>query len=271
MKLAVSNLAWPVAHDAVVAEVLRAECVGGVELAPSKVWARAPRVAPGVAESYAAWWRERGCAVVAFQGILFGHPEMSIFSDGDALAATQRHMVEMGELASRCGARVLVFGAPVNRKRGQRSMSWALAAAAAALRPVAVDLAPLGVHLCVEPNAPRYECDFVTTAAEAAVLAEAVSHPNFGVHLDAAALSLSGELSEAALAPVMKYVRHFHVSEVDLVPVGTTTAAPHTKLGNAVRALGYAGWFSIEMRVREDDAWLDAIPRAIAVARQHYG
>lgn len=271
MKLSISNLAWPTADDAEVSAVLRAEAVGGVELAPSKVWVRAPRVATGVAESYAAWWKEAGCSVVAFQAILFGHSEMTIFGEGEALAATQQHLVAMGELAARCGARVLVFGAPGNRKRGGRSMPSAMATAAAALRPVAEQLAPHGVHLCIEPNPPRYGCDFVTTAAEAAVLADAVNHPNCGVHLDASALALSGEVSEAALAPVMKHVRHFHVSELDLAPVGTTTSVPHAALGRVLRALGYEGWHSIEMRVGADHAWREALPRAIAVVRANYG
>lgn len=272
MKLAISNLAWPIVDDAAVAGVLRVAGVRGVELVPTKVWGRAPRVAADAAESYAAWWAaEASCTLVAFQALFFGHPEMTIFGEGETLALTQRHLVAMGELAARCGARVLVLGAPANRKRGGRSMPSAITAAAAALRPVAEQLAPFGVHLCIEPNPPRYGCDFVTTAAEAAVLADAVSHPNFGVHLDASALAISGELSEAALAPVMKHVRHFHVSEVDLVPVGTTDTVPHARLGALLRALHYDGWCSIEMRLGEDDAWPDALPRAIGVALAAYG
>ena len=271
MKLAISNLAWPVADDAGVAHVLRTLDVTGVELAPAKVWAHAPRVAVGEAERYAAWWRSVGCEIVAFQAILFGLPELNLFGSAESVAALQRHLASMGALAARCGARVLVLGAPGNRKRGQRSMPAAVAAAAAALRPVADALEPLGVHLCIEPNPPRYGCDFVTTAAEAAVLADAVAHPNFGVHLDSAALALSGELSVAALAPVMRYVRHVHVSEVDLVPVGSGNLVPHAALGSALRDVGYDGWYSIEMRVGEDSRWRDALPRAVTVTRECYG
>jgi sugar phosphate isomerase/epimerase len=271
MKLAVSNLAWPLSADEAVANVLRAEGVTGVELAPGKVWAKAPRVPAGEAEQYTAGWLTRGCDVVAFQAILFGRAELSIFADGDLLAATQDHLVAMGRLAERCGARVLVLGAPGNRKRGQRSMDSAVAVAARALRPVAVALEGSGVRLCIEPNPPRYGCDFVNTAAEAAVLCEAVGHANFGIHLDSAALALSGELTEGALGPVMKHVRHVHISEVDLAPVGSTATVPHAQLGATLRALHYTGWYSIEMRVGEEDAWHDALPRAIATARGNYG
>ena len=270
MKLAVSNLAWPVADDARVAALFTELGVRGVELAPGKVWATTPVVPDGDAESYTAWWRQHGCEVVAFQAILFGHPEMSIFATGDTLVATQAHLVAMGHLARRCGAQVLVFGAPGNRRRGALSMTAAIVAAARALRPVAAALEPTGVQLCIEPNPPAYGCDFVTTATEALVLAEAVAHVNFGVHLDTAALSLSGEITERLLAPVMPYVRHCHISEVDLAAVGTTKTVPHAQLGSTLRALGYAGWLSIEMRGSEDDSWYNNLHRAVAVAHTAY-
>ncbi len=270
MKIAVSNLAWPVTDDAAVATVLRAAEVRGVELAPSKVWSKAPRVADGAAESYAAWWRDAGCDVVAFQAILYGHAELSLFGDAAVVAATQRHLLDMGALAQRCGASVLVLGAPGNRKRGERSMPSAVSAAARALRPVAEGCAARGVRLCIEPNPPRYGCDFVTTAAEAAVLAESVGHPNFGVHLDTAALALSGETTEAALAPVMRHVHHVHVSEVDLAPVGSTDTVPHAAIGAALRALAYDGWYSVEMRLGGDGPYGEAIPRAVGVVRDCY-
>ena len=270
MKLAVSNLAWPVADDASVATRLAELGVRGVELAPGKVWASAPAVPDGEAESYRDWWRQQGCQVVAFQAILFGHPEMSIFGAGDLLADTQAHLVAMGRLAQRCGARVLVLGAPGNRQRGALSLIAAIEAAARALRPVAEALQATGVQLCIEPNPPAYGCDFVTTAADALELVEAVAHANFGVHLDAAALSLSGEISERRLAPVMPHVRHFHISEVDLAAVGTTETVPHAQLGATLRALGYDGWLSIEMRGREEESWRQTLPRAVAVAQTAY-
>lgn len=271
MRLAVSNLAWPATADDAVAGVLRAHGASGVELAPTRVWPAAPAVPLAEARARAEWWRVRGLEVVAFQAILFGRPELSVFSSGPALTTLQRHLGEMGILAAAMGAHVLVLGAPGNRRRGALGFDDAVRVAADGLRPVAVALAPLGVHLCVEPNPPRYGCDFVTTAAEAYVLAEAVGHPNFGVHLDAAALALAGETSPAALASVMPHVRHFHVSEVDLAPVGSATDVSHAVIGASLRACNYSGWRSIEMRAQEAVPWETAIPAALAVARACYG
>lgn len=270
MKLAMSNLAWSVGDDAAVAGVLSAEDVHGVELAPSKVWADAPNVARDDASAYALAWRSRGCSIVAFQAILFGHPELDLFGDAFTVTALQRHLVAVGQLASACGAAVLVLGAPGNRRRGERSMGAAIDAAATALRPVADRLGPMGIALCIEPNPPRYGCDFVTTAAEAAVLADAVDHPGFGIHLDTAALAASGEVSMRALAPVMRWVRHAHLSEIDLAPVGTGTMVQHAVVGAALRDAGYEGWLSVEMRLGAGDDWRVALPRAAAVAREHY-
>jgi len=270
VKLAVSSLAWPAADDAAVGELLRAEGIAGVELAPSKVWPSAPKVADGEAEACAARWQSVGCEIVAFQAILFGRPELNVFGAAAEVAALQHHLIAMGALAARCGARVMVLGAPGNRRRGDRPMSVAVRLAADALRPAAEGLAPFGVTLCIEPNPARYGCDFVTSAAEAAVLAETVAHPNFGVHLDTAALALSGETTTAALAPVMRHVRHVHLSEVDLAPVGTTSSVPHAEVGAALRAAGWTGWLSVEMKVEDPGRWREAIVRAADVARRHY-
>jgi sugar phosphate isomerase/epimerase len=227
-------------------------------------------VPDGEAESYTARWRSAGCEIVAFQAILFGRPELNVFGAAGEVAALQQHLIAMGALAARCGARVLVLGAPGNRRRGERSMSDAVGVAARALRPAAEGLTAYGVTLCIEPNPARYGCDFVTTAAEAAVLADAVGHPNFGVHLDTAALALSGETTTAALTPIMPHVRHVHLSEVDLAPVGTTDTVPHAELGEALRAAGWSGWLSVEMKVEDIGRWREAIPRAADVARRDY-
>lgn len=267
MKLAFSNLAWSAADEPAVSERLRHEGVSGVELVPSKIWARAPQVPDGAAEGCAAWWRERGQTIVALQSIFFGRPALSLFGDETPFA---EHVEAMARLAQRCGARVLVFGAPANRQRGARELSEAMAVAASLLRRVAERIAPYGVSLCIEPNPPRYGCDFVTTAAEAAQLAQAVGHEAFGVHLDATALAMSGETTADALTTVMPFVRHFHVSELDLVPVGTSERVPHAQIGRALREAGYRGWVSVEMKLRERDRWATAIPRAAAVARECY-
>lgn len=270
MKLAVSNLAWPSGSDAAAAELFASAGLRGIELAPMKVWPEAPDVDVGAARDYAAWWRGHGCDVVAFQALFFGHSELSIFSTRDRLRATQEHLEGMGRLAEACGARVLVLGSPANRRREDRPMGVALADAAAALRPVAEALASTGVSLCIEPNPARYGCDFVQTAKEAVDLAASVAHPNFGVHLDAASLFLSGELSEAALARTVPYLRHFHVSELDLAAVGSESGVPHREIGRTLRKIGYDRWISIEMLTEKHDDWRGALRQAADVARRSY-
>ena len=69
----------------------------------------------------------------------------------------------------------------------------------------------------------------------------------------------------------MHHVRHVHISEVDLAAVGTTDTVPHADLGTALRTAGWNGWLSVEMRVGDDDAWREAIPRAVQTARVNYG
>ena len=46
---------------------------------------------------------------------------------------------------------------------------------------------------CIEPNPTEYGCDFVTTSEQARELVKKVNHPGFGLHLDAAAMTMSNE------------------------------------------------------------------------------
>ena len=269
-RLSVSNLAWPVTEDEAVATLLLDHGASGVEIAPGKVWPESPAVPEHDAAKYAQFWRTHGLQIVAFQAILFGRPQLSLFAEGADPRDFHAHMVAMGELAAATSARVLVLGAPANRRRGPLPFEAALRQAAVILRPIAQDLAQYDVRLCIEPNPPRYGCDFITTAAEAVLLSEAVDQPNFGIHLDAAALILSGETTGKALRNVLPHVHHFHISDIDLAPLGTTDAAPHAQLGRTLRDGGYRGWFSIEMLEGKSETWNTALPRAIAFAREHY-
>jgi D-psicose/D-tagatose/L-ribulose 3-epimerase len=267
VKIAISNLAWAPDDDRAVASLLVSAGVQGVELAPSKIWPGTPPLKVGEAERYAEWWRDRGLEVVALQGILFGRPELQLFGDPAAVQALQNHLLGMAKLAARLGARIIVLGAPGNRRRGALDLDRAIELAAAVLRTSAEVAHNEGCALCIEPAPVQYGCDFINTAAEGATLVGAVGHPGFRLHLDSAALSLTGEIAERDLLERVRLVRHFHASEVDLQPLGTGTV-DHRNVGRLLRAGGYSGWCSVEMKQVADA--LPAIESACAVARDAY-
>jgi D-psicose/D-tagatose/L-ribulose 3-epimerase len=271
MRVAVSNIAWEPTDDDAVAAVLADAGVSGIEIAPTKLWAAPEEIGPAEAETVRDAWAGRGLPIVAMQSLLYGHPDLLVFAGANVRAATRRHLEAIITLGGRLGARRLVFGSPKNRRRGDLPMDDAMAAAAELFRPLAEHAAACGTVLCIEPNPPQYGSDFVTDAEQAVRLADLVDHDGFGVHLDAACMSLADDDPAAAIPAAAHRLRHFHVSEPELGPVVVEPDADHSRAAAALVAAGYDGWCSVEMRPAADGDRVAAVERAARFAVDTYG
>jgi D-psicose/D-tagatose/L-ribulose 3-epimerase len=271
MKVAVSNIAWEPSDDAAVAAALIAAGVSGIEIAPTKLWAAPEEVGPAEAGAVRDAWAGRGLPIVAMQSLLYGQPDLLVFAGADVRGATRRHLEAIITLGGRLGARRLVFGSPKNRQRGAVPMDDAMGSAAEFFRPLAEHAAACGTVLCIEPNPPQYGSDFVTDAAQAVRLADLVDHEGFGVHLDVACMSLAGDDPAEAIPATAQHLRHFHVSEPELGPVGVEPDGDHTAAAAALVAAGYDGWCSVEMRPATDGDRVAAVERAARFAVGTYG
>ncbi len=151
-------------------------------------------------------------------------------------------------------------------------MSWAdsLTIAVPFFRELGAVAADHGVAFCIEPNPPAYGCDWVTDAAQAVEVADAVGSAGFGVHLDTAAMTLVGDAAEAIRAVGLR-CRHFHLSAPFLHAV-PGAEVPHIDFAQALAKLRYRGWVSIEMsEAKLQPSWQDAVRRALAFAGETYG
>lgn len=268
IKLAISSLAWEPAQDQAVRALFVQRGVRGVELAPLKYWSSAPEVAPNALADYRAEWADAGVSIVALQGILFGRPDLRLFGSVEQRASLEQHLAGMAAVAEGLGAGVLVFGAPGNRLRGTLTEEAAIASAAPSLRRVAAACEARGCMLCIEPNPLRYGGDFVRDLTEATRLVQAVGHPGFGLHIDSGAIAINTE-PDAEVVRAAGVARHFHISEVDLVPVGSGSV-DHRRIGRSLREGGYDGWLSIEMRPLDPARLLVDMEQAIDVAQEAY-
>lgn len=269
MKLAVSNLAWSPEQDALAAGLLRRAGADGVELAPTKVW---PKPLEATADDIAAcrrFWEGHGLPVRALQALLFGRPDLTVFGDAAARARTLEYLSGMCRLAQRLGAAVLVFGSPVNRAAGGRPAAELAQVALDFFGRAADDAGRRGVTLCLEPNPPVYGCDWVTRADEGAALVRAVGRPGLGLHLDTACMALASDAPAEVVPRSLDCLRHFHVSEPQLGPVGGGDF-DHAPAAGALRTSGYAGCISIEMRAVAGDDNLAAVERACRFVREVY-
>jgi len=268
MKFAASNIAWRAAEDAEVVVLLKRYGFEGIEIAPTRIWQDPLRATPSQVREVRATWTDQGLPIVAMQSLLFGHPELTLFESKEIRQKTREYLARMIDLGAGLGARVLVFGSPKNRQRAGLPVHEALAIAADFFRDLGNRAHAAGVALCVEPNPALYACDFVTTSREGLALVDAVQSPGFGLHLDAAGMTLAGETPDA-LEAVAGSLEHFHASEKNLDPVGSGTV-DHAGFSAALQKIHYNHWVSIEMRPGEGSN-LPRIEQALRHVQSLYG
>jgi sugar phosphate isomerase/epimerase len=204
------------------------------------------------------------------QALLFGQSELTLFENEDARSRTLDYLNKITQLGARLGARVLVFGSPKNRRTGRLPPKRASEIAISFFREAGRTAAEEGIVVCIEPNPTDYECDFITTSAEGLDLVNKVDNPGIGLHLDAAALTLSGEDLESSLLRCSGSIRHFHISEPFLGPIGQG-GVDHPLIASTLRRMGYENWTSIEMRHNSDLPTLQETRRALVYAIDLYG
>lgn len=267
MNLAVSNIAWPAQLDEYVLEKLPLLGVGGLEVAPTRVWPdwNIPTAGP---EKLKRQLSGHGLRCSSLQAVLFGKPDLSLFGTFAQRRALVEHLKVVADLAGELGAGPVVLGAPKNRDRGALSVADAIKVAVEVFAELGPHYLRCGATLCIEPNPVEYQCNFITNAAEGIDLVKAVGAEGIGLHLDAAGMLLAGDDPERSVRAAGQTLCHVHVSEPNLGSFSTPHAGFHGRFAEALRAAEWKRWISIEMR-SNDDAF-QQIERAISYVRTVY-
>jgi D-psicose/D-tagatose/L-ribulose 3-epimerase len=142
--------------------------------------------------------------------------------------------------------------------------------AADTLREAAGFAQKAGVTLCIE-YLNRFECYFLTTAADAKKLVQAVNHPNFRTMYDTFHAHIEEKNPASAIKTVADVMGHVHISENDRGTPGTGQVRWDENF-RTIREVGYDGWLVIEAfgRALPDLAaatrvWRDLFPNAAEV------
>lgn len=269
MKLTISNIAWNPDEDAAVCRLMQQYAISGVEIAPTKIWPKPLDASDNDIASYTRYWQSCGIRVSSMQALLFGRPDLTIFETPEKRNETLRYLEGIIRLGGQLGADALVFGSPGNRRVGDLDRAQAEEIAVDFFRKVGKTAADHNTVFCIEPNPVTYGCDFVTTSAEGRDLVAKVGQQGFGLHLDAAGMTLSQEDVEAELAKSIPGLCHFHISEPNLKPIGTG-GVHHALFARCLSAGGYDRWFSIEMRAPGDTENVTGVEKALQAVRKYY-
>ncbi len=245
MKLAISNIAWERHNDPAILELLKTNNITGIEVAPTKLWQDWKGASYKEAKKYKKFMKEQGFELPAMQAILFGKPELQLF-DTTSHTIFLEHIKLVASLANGFGSKVLVFGAPKNRKRGQIPYNEAI--------DVAVDFFHKAGKICtehecyigLEHNPVEYGCDFITNVLDAKALVEKVDHKGFKLHIDSAGLHMCGGDIASMINRSGEFI-HYHISEPMLKPIFGGIVDQKSGI-EALRAIDYEKWVSIEMK-----------------------
>ena len=91
----------------------------------------------------------------------------------------------------------------------------------------------------------RFECYFLTTAADAAALVKSVDHPNFRTMYDTFHANIEEVRPSTAIKTVAPYLAHVHISENNRGTPGTGQVNWFESF-RSLREVGYDGWLTIE-------------------------
>lgn len=270
MKLAVSNIAWNKDEETEAAELLSSLGVKYVEVAPTKVWDEPTIATDEEIESYRQWWLGYGIEIVAFQSMLFTHPDYKLFDDQATREMTVKYLQDFSRLAGKIGAKRLVFGSPKNRQKGDLATDRAMEIAVKAFNDIGDVAKEAGVVFCIEPNAPQYNCDFVTTSKDGIEIVDAVNNEGFGLHLDAACMTLAGDNLSESIKEAGDRIKHFHISSPMLESVNKEAGVAHKEAAGTLKEINYQGYVSIEMKPSSEESNIDRLKAAVLFAQSVY-
>ncbi|MGB4843214.1 MAG: sugar phosphate isomerase/epimerase [Ferruginibacter sp.] len=268
MKLAVSNIAWRNEEEVAAAELLRDLGVKNIELAPTKIWHDPTRTTMQQALQYRDFWDSYGIEVVAFQSMLFNRPDLHLFTK-DTRKECENYLSQFVQLAGVMGVTRMVFGSPKNRQRGNLSKQEADSIARDFFIALAEVAEQNGVVFCIEPNAPQYACNYITTAQEGIDFVRSVARPGIGLHLDTGCMNLVGDDICSSIRNAGQTLSHYHVSSPMLEAVNSEVGIDHTAAADALREINYEGFISIEMKP-QDTRNLSRVYEAIMFTKESY-
>lgn len=269
MKIAVSNIAWQLAEEKEIAQIMQRLEIKGVEVATTKLWHSPPVATDIEIAEYKHFWQSRNIEIVAMQALLFGRPDLTIFDNAQTRRETFKYLVDTIELGSKLGAKVLVFGSPKNRKVGSLTGQQIEGIAVEFFRKIGEAAAKWGIKFCIEPNSKAYKCDFITNSEQGLELVNKVDSDGFGLHLDSASMTLSNEPIQSALKQSFSKLSHFHISEPLLAPIGENDV-DHLIFSETLASLNYQGWTSVEMEAQHPISNSLNVYKALEIATKYY-
>ncbi len=269
MRIAISNIAWDVSDDELVAALLHKYGVNAIDIAPGKYFSNPQKATSTDISWVRKQWTRRGIEITGMQALLFGTTGLNLFGSPAVRIAMLTHLDAVCRIGAELGATRLVFGSPKNRDRTGLSDTQAETMAVEFFQRLGDCANTYGVQFCLEPNPPCYGANFMTTSADTAVVVRQVAHPAIRMQLDSGAITINGEAVGQIIADYAPLIGHIHASEPNLAILGDG-GCNHRVVGCALKVVFPDSLITIEMLAAKQEPPLHAIERALQVAIRYY-
>jgi D-psicose/D-tagatose/L-ribulose 3-epimerase len=172
---------------------------------------------------------------------------LSLISESpDIRRRTRLHLEDVAKAAAEAGARIVAgpLYSPVGYLPGRRRTSDEWKWAVEGFQSIGDTLAANGVTFAIEPL-NRFETYFLNTAADSAMLAQQIGHPNIGILFDTFHANIEEKNIAAGYRTVGPHLKHVHTCENDRGIPGSGHVE-WKEVFHALRDLKYDGWLTIE-------------------------
>lgn len=269
MKVAISNIAWNPKEDKDILFLLKKYAIPAIELAPTMIWKEPTKEASSSIKAYRKFWNREGISIESIQALLFGHPELKIFEGEENRKKTLLYIEKMIHVCALLGVKDIIFGSPANRDTGKLSFDQTLDIADEFFNNVGNLAQKNNIFFCIEPIPIEYGTNFINNSLEGITLVKRVNHPHFRLHLDSAALMLAKENYEISIKTAFPCLRHMHISEKKLIPIGKS-GVDHKTIAQTLKRLNFEYWLSIEMRRNENGSNVPLVEEALKFVKSTY-
>lgn len=269
MRLSISNIAWDVENDEEIAGLLISHQVDAIDVAPGKYFPIPEQATAQNIRVVREWWGARDIEITGMQSLLFGTQGLNLFASEEIQQRMFDHLTSVMEIASGLGARRMVFGSPKNRDKGGLEWHQALEVAVSFFTRLGNLACERGVIICLEPNPTCYGANFMTNCKETAEVVASVAHSSIKMQFDSGALNINDENPHEILATYADLIGHVHISEPNLVPVGTDST-DHKTTSAALEQYLPHHIATLEMLVSKESGQADVINTSLKCAIEHY-
>ncbi|NLL92434.1 MAG: sugar phosphate isomerase/epimerase [Ruminococcaceae bacterium] len=246
MKLSVSNLGWEIEYNDKAYKMLKAFGIGGIEIAPTKIFGIEAYDRGIFAKEYFDNVKEVfNLEVSSMQSLWYGRNEV-IFSDTEQRKRLLEYTKSAIDFAVMINCDNLVFGSPKSRIMKDKSDIL-----------IAKDFfAEIGdysfkkkVHFALEANPAVYGTNFLNNTKEALKFVSDIKSEGLSVNLDFGTVIINGEDVKFS-DDELRLISHIHISEPHLAPL--VKRKEHLALRDILRSFNYDRYVSLEMSIPHD-------------------